>query len=605
MKKPSSKKPSVPSALRYTVEVADAAAHLFRVRLLVPDPDEAGQKLSLPVWIPGSYMIREFAKNIVSIAARQAGKRIALNKLDKHAWQTARLRAGQALEVEMTVYAWDLSVRCAHLDQTHGFFNGTQLFLQVAGREHARHLVELVHPAGEAFKDWRVATTLGTAQGLKGAARVGGFGLYAAADYDELVDHPVEMGMFRLLRFNAGGVPHQVAVTGRVRFDEKRLAADLQKICQAQIDMFGGKAPFSRFLFQVMAVGEGYGGLEHRSSTALLCSRNDLPVPGVSSIDERYRGFLGLCSHEYFHSWNVKRIKPAAFLPYRLDVENYTRLLWVFEGFTSYYDDLILVRSGVISQADYLGILARTISGVERTPGRLRQSVAESSFDAWTKYYRQDENSPNAIVSYYTKGALIAAGLDLSIRAATQGKRSLDDVMRHLWQHVYLAGLGVEEGAMPAIVKAATGVDVSRQIAAWAEGTVDVPFDKLLAAVGVGLERKRGNLLSGIGIRTKADGGALKLTHVIDGGSAQRAGLSAGDELVAIDGLRVTGSNLESLLLRYGVGDKLEVQFFRRDELMQTRLTFAAPRNDEYVLIRQPKVSAAVQRLRDDWLRAE
>ncbi len=354
-----------------------------------------------------------------------------------------------------------------------------------------------------------------------------------------------------------------------------------------------------------MAVGEGYGGLEHRSSTALLCSRNDLPVPSTTSIDERYRGFLGLCSHEYFHTWNVKRIKPARFLPYRLQEEGYTSLLWVFEGFTSYYDDLFLVRSGLISQADYLGMLAKTIAGVERNSGRTRQSVAESSFDAWIKYYRQDENSPNAIVSYYTKGSLVAAGLDLSIRAATQGKRSLDDVMSYLWNEYALAGRGVAEGEMPTIVKAATGVDVSREIAAWAEGTSDVPFEKLFKPFGIALERKRSNLLSGLGIKTRAEGNTLKLANVLDDGSARRAGLSAGDELVALDGLRVTAGNLETLLLRYDKGNILEVACFRRDELMTANMRFEPPRMDECSLMRVPRPTAAINKLRDDWLGRE
>jgi predicted metalloprotease with PDZ domain len=588
--------------LRYTVEIADAAAHLFRVTLSVPQPDANGITLSLPAWLPGSYMIREFAKNIVTLRATQGTRKVSLIKQDKHTWRSGKLSGDASLEVVAEIYAWDLSVRCAHLDQTHGFFNGTQMFLSVAGREHLPHEIELKKPVGEEFAAWRVATTLNAA---RGTAKQGGFGVYTAADYDELVDHPFEMGTFKLLKFSAAGVPHQVAVTGRTRFDDKRLCADLKKICEWQIEFFGGKAPFKNYLFLVMAVGEGYGGLEHRSSTALLCSRNDLPVPGAKSIDERYRGFLGLCSHEYFHSWNVKRIKPARFLPYDLRAEGYTSLLWVFEGFTSYYDDIALVRSGLISQADYLGMLAKTIAGVERNSGRNKQSVAESSFDAWIKYYRQDENSPNAIVSYYTKGSLVAAGLDLTIRAATQGKRSLDDVMLHLWTEYAQAGRGVAEGEMPAIVEAATGVNVSREIASWVEGTSDVPFEKLLKPYGIAVERKRGNLLSGLGIKTRAEGTALKLANVLDGGSAQRAGLSAGDELVAIDGLRVTGSNLESLLLRYDKGNILEVSYFRRDELMATPMRFEPPCMDECALVRAPGATTAVTKLRNDWLGRE
>ena len=366
--------------LHYTLELANPAAHIFRVTLSIAAPKPAGEVLSLPVWIPGSYMIREFAKNIVSLKATQAGKRVALTQLDKHRWQLAPTRSALPVQVVAEIYGWDLSVRCAHLDTTHAFFNGTQVFLMVEGREHEKHAVTLVKPEGEGYADWRVATSLPVARGLPGAARHGGFGVYRAASYDELIDHPVEMGTFTALRFKAGGADHHVSITGRTRFDSGRLVRDLSRICQWHIDLFGGTPPFKHYLFQVLAVGEGYGGLEHRDSTTLLCSRNDLPAPNATVMDERYRTFLGLASHEYFHAWNVKRIQPAAFRPYRLNEENYTKLLWVFEGFTSYYDDLSLVRSGLISHVDYLSLLAKTLTNVERYAGRGKQSVAESCF---------------------------------------------------------------------------------------------------------------------------------------------------------------------------------------------------------------------------------
>jgi predicted metalloprotease with PDZ domain len=395
-----------------------------------------------------------------------------------------------------------------------------------------------------------------------------------------------------------------MVITGRAVFDAKRLAADLQRACEAVIALFGEKPPFARYLFMTMAVGEGYGGLEHRDSTALICSRGDLPAPGEAVQSEAYRGFLGLCSHEYFHAWNVKRIKPAAFVPYRLDEENYTRLLWVFEGFTSYYDDLALRRASLISSAEYLALLAKTITAVERNAGRLKQSVMESSFDAWTKYYRQDENSPNAIVSYYQKGALVALGLDLTIRAKTDGKHSLDDVMRHLWAHYGEGSSGVPEGAMPAIIKAATGVDVRREIARWAEGCEDVPLAKLLKPFGLTLTRKAAARITGLGIRTKAEGGALKLANVLDAGTAQAAGLSAGDELVAINGLRVTASNLEALLARCPLGEALDVQVFRRDELLRFAVKLEAPKLEECVLALAEKPAEDVLALREAWLGA-
>ncbi|HSY28304.1 MAG TPA: peptidase M61, partial [Burkholderiaceae bacterium] len=340
-------------------------------------------------------------------------------------------------------------------------------------------------PEGEIYQDWRVATALPE---LK--ARRYGFGTYVAANYDELIDHPVEMGAFELGSFKAHGVQHDVVFTGRVpNLDMARLTSDLKKICEAQITFFEPKskrAPMKRYVFMTMAVGDGYGGLEHRASTALICARADLPVKGQKAMSDGYRTFLGLCSHEYFHTWNVKRIKPANFAPYDLRSETYTPLLWVFEGFTSYYDDLMLVRSGVIDQAAYFKLIGKTVNAVMRGSGRHKQSIAESSFDAWTKYYRQDENAPNAIVSYYTKGSLVALALDLTIRAETKGKKSLDDVMRALWngygRDFYSAdgGKGVSESELEALIDSITGLKLKRTLDRWVRGTVDLPLATLL-----------------------------------------------------------------------------------------------------------------------------
>ena len=591
--------------VRYAIVPIDPAAHLFGVTLTVEKPDPQGQVLVLPAWIPGSYMIREFARNIVQIRAEARGEPVALQKLDKHSWQAAPCKG--PLVVYYEVYAWDLSVRAAHLDQTHGFFNGTSTFLRVVGQESTPHVVDIQRPEGELYTSWRVATALRELR-----AKRYGFGTYIADGYDELIDHPVEMGNFALATFKAHGVPHDIVVTGRVpNLDVARLAADLQKICEAQIALFepqSRQAPMQRYVFLTMAVGDGYGGLEHRASTALLCSRNDLPVKGQKEMSEGYRTFLGLCSHEYFHTWNVKRIKPAAFAPYDLQQEGYTSLLWLFEGFTSYYDDLMLVRSGVIDQAAYLKLVAKTINGVLRGSGRLKQSVADSSFDAWTKYYRQDENSPNAIVSYYAKGSLVALGLDLTIRAETNGRKSLDDVMRALWRRygrdfysAIGAGQGVQEREIQAIFEQVSGVKLKRFFDRYIYGTEDVPLVKLLAPFGIVLTDERKNANPSLNIRTAKNGNECKLANVYEGGAAHRSGLSAGDVLVAVNGLRVTASNLDELLGRYRVGESVLVHSFRRDELMQFAVTLAPDDAPKVALAAEDK-PAALFRARQRWL---
>jgi predicted metalloprotease with PDZ domain len=580
MKKTNQKKPA---AVQYTIVPKDLAGHLFDVTVTVAAPDPEGQVFALPAWIPGSYMIREFARNIVRIRAEAGGQPVELAKLDKHTWRAAPIDGPLTLHYE--VYAWDLSVRAAHLDQTHGFFNGTSVFLRVQGQEATPHQVDIQPPSDPGAWSWRVATSLREL----GAKRYG-FGTYLAADYDELIDHPVEMGDFALGGFRAHGIWHDIVVTGRVpNLDMERLERDLKAICECQISFFEPKtkkAPMDRYVFLTMAVGEGYGGLEHRASTALICSRNDLPTTAAPKTAERsdaYVTFLGLCSHEYFHTWNVKRIKPAVFAPYDLQVEGYTPLLWLFEGFTSYYDDLMLVRSGIISEATYFKLLGKTAGSVLRGSGRTKQSVAESSFDAWTKYYRQDENAPNAIISYYTKGSLIGLAFDLTIRAKTGGAKSLDDVMRALWERYgrdFYAGAsgsgrGVTEKEVEALFDEVSGVRLKSIFDRYVRGTEDIPLAKLYAPFGIKVVDERKNAKPSLNIGAGRDALGAKLTQVHEGGAAHQAGLSAGDVVIAVDGLRVNGAppNLDQLLARYRVGDAVTVHAFRRDELMQFELT--------------------------------
>jgi predicted metalloprotease with PDZ domain len=598
------KKPRAPQpAVQYTIVPIDLAGHLFNVTVTVASPAPEGQQFALPAWIPGSYMIREFARNIVRIRAESGGAAVALTKLDKHTWRAAP--ASGPLTLHYEVYAWDLSVRAAHLDQTHGFFNGTSVFLRVLGQEATPHQVDIQRPGDAAARTWRVATSLPE----QGAKRYG-FGTYIATDYDELIDHPVEMGDFALATFTAHGIDHDIVISGRVpNLDMARLQADLKKICETQIAFFEPleqRAPMQRYVFLTLAVGDGYGGLEHRASTALICARADLPSTATAPSPEPGEGylkFLGLCSHEYFHTWNVKRIKPAAFAPYDLQVENYTPLLWLFEGFTSYYDDLMLVRAGIIGEATYLKLLGKTIGGVLRGSGRTKQSIADSSFDAWSKYYRQDENAPNAIISYYSKGSLVALAFDLTIRAKTGGAKTLDDVMLALWQRFgrdfYEGGArGVTEKEVEALFDDVSGLKLKPLFDRYIRGVDDVPVAKLYAPFGVKLADERKTAKPSFDAGIGREGADTKLTQVHEHGAAHRAGLSAGDILVALDGLRVAGtpSNLDALMSRYRVGDTVHVHAFRRDELMTFDVTLQGDRVAGITLSVDPKSKAALRR---------
>jgi predicted metalloprotease with PDZ domain len=598
--------------IRYSIVPRSPESHLFEVSCTVDDPHPNGQGFALPAWAPGSYLIRDFARNVVDAQARSGRRPVPVAKIDKHTWVAAPARG--PLTLMLQVYAWDLSVRAAHLDASHGFFNGPSVFVRVVGKEARACEVDIRPPRGARYRGWRVATAM-----RRKRAPLHGFGLYRAASYDELIDHPVEMGPFTLARFAARGIPHDIAISGRHDADVERLCADLRWMCESHIALFGGPAPMRRYVFLVTAASEGYGGLEHRDSTALLCSREDLPRAGMREPSEAYRTFLGLCSHEYFHTWNVKRIKPAAFTPYDLGRENYTGLLWAFEGITSYYDDLMLVRAGLISQSDYLEILGRNITSLLRTAGRMKQTVEQASFDAWIKYYRPDENSPNAQVSYYLKGSLVALCLDLTIRSRTRGRKSLDDVLRALWDQYGTTGLGVPENGIEHLAERVTGIRLRTFFDRALRSTDELPLKRLLRSVGLDMRLRPAESAAdkggrpaitsarelasrvALGVRVADDAAGARLSHVLDGGAAQAAGLSAGDVLVAIDGFKVSAANLDRRLARYRPGGMATLHAFRSDQLLEFGIEMRAARPDTCTLELIASDRAAANRRRA-WL---
>ncbi len=628
--------------LHYHVNLFDAARHLLLVTLTIDAPTNkslpALMEFALPAWIPGSYLVRDFARHITQISAQDETNRKAsalkLEKIDKHSWQIQLSEKTSKISINMLVYAWDLSVRGAHFDSTHCFFNGSSVFLRVVGFEGMQHSVSLGATEREHL-GWKVATAMPSKVAKRSRVTQAKLpltvsqtseGLLQAANYDELIDHPFEIGTFAYASFKSQGVIHHVAVTGHASFDSDRLCQDLKTICDAQIAFFepsSKKTPFDQYWFMITAIGEGYGGLEHRASTALICTRYDLPFTAMPSliepnVQEGYKTLLGLASHEYFHNWNVKRIKPAAFAPYNLNTENYTRLLWIFEGFTSYYDDLFLVRTGLISQETYLKTLASTMSGVQKTPGRLRQSVAESSFDAWTKYYKQDENSVNAIVSYYTKGSLVALALDLYIRAQTNTTnttttssrtpskaklKSLDDVMRELWA-AFKNGEFLGEERFVEIVEKATGVDVFVEVQRWAYGTEDIPLAPLLNDFGLSLDwTYAGKDAVWLGGKLSAPTAAgITVQNALGHGPLAKAGLSAGDVIVAINGIKADDRCLSGLLQRTVPGTNILLQAFRRDELLSFNLRTEAPPKHDALIKANPKLSAGHKKQLQRWL---
>ena len=467
------------------------------------------------------------------------------------------------------VCAYDSSVRTAWLDASRGFFNGTSVCLRVHGQEDAPHALEVASTAATAH--WSVATGL-TPQSIDKR----GFGVYAASHYDELVDCPVEMGTFWSGQFTACGVAHRFVVAGAApSFDGKRLLADTQKICETAIRFWHGKGkpPIKNYLFMLNAVHDGYGGLEHRNSTALICGRRDLPRTGEARASDGYTTLLGLISHEYFHTWNVKRLRPAEFFRYDYSQENYTQLLWFFEGFTSYYDDLLLRRAGLIDDATYLKLLAKATNQVLQTPGRSVQTVAQASFDAWVKYYRQDENTPNATVSYYTKGSLVALCLDLTLRR--EGKTTLDDVMRALWKRC--AGGPMTEADLRAELASLAGRSFDNELDQWVHSTAELPLAELLAAHGVALKPEQPQLAQRLGLRV-TENHSVQLKTVLRGGPAEKAGMAAGDEWL---GLQVQGqgwriARLEDVAFYAGAATQVTAVVARDGRLLQLPMALPA-----------------------------
>jgi len=569
----------------------------------------------MPAWIPGSYLIRDFARNVYSIGAVAASGPVALTKVDKQTWALGA--ASGVIEVHYEVYAQDLSVRAAWLDRTRAYFNGTSLLLRIDGAEELPCEIEMVPPEGGYAESWRVATSLKPLQ-----SDVRGFGRYRASTYWEAIDHPVEWADHATARFTVDGVEHRIAVSGvATGADLPRLAADLEATCTGHVRLFG-ELPAPGYLFLLHVTGDGYGGLEHCMSTSLLAARADLPTPGEHAASDGYRRLLGLCSHEYFHLWHVKRIRPACFAGADLSAEVPTTLLWVFEGITSYYDDLMLVRTARITARSYLELLARNVSRLLRTPGRRRQSIADASFDAWIRLYKPDENSPNASVSYYLKGGLVAWGLDATLRLATGDRVTLDDLMRALWRRFGLTGVGLREGDVERLATELAGCDLQAFFDRYVYGTDELPLDAWCAAFGLGMrlrpanvEKDEGGALSAapddapgakrwLGARTKDCAEGVLLVQVFDDGPAQRAGFSAGDVVIAVAGLRASADLLFSLANRCPAGESLRVHAFRGDVLHVLDLEPAPAPEDtcELWLLADDQSTAEQRTRRAGWL---
>ena len=550
-------------------------AHLFKVTMMITGAKDR-LRLSLPVWTPGSYMIREFAQHLLSLEAYEGEKKLAVKKVDKNSFVIDNIAS--SVTIVYQVYGFDSSIRAAFIDDNQAFFNGCALCLRPHGCLDSPFLVRLLGATVPKGARWQVATSMPSVD-----VDDFGFGSYQAGNYDELVDYPFQISDMLRLNFNAGGVPHEMVLVGDVRnFQQDRFAHDLTKLCEHHIKFFGGIAPFSSYSFLARMEEGGYGGLEHRNSSMLLSSPYGLPkIDGEP--DHHYRSFLGLCSHEYFHAWNIKRLKPKNFIPFDYDRECYTTMLWIFEGITSYYDDLALRRAGLISRESYLDMMAKNYSKLLRNRGRLRQSLAEASFDAWIKFYRPNENSNNVTTSYYLKGSFIALYLDLLMRYQSDGKKSLDDVVRAAYQHYGEEGMGEDDFFL--LLEKVGGLDADEVKQRFIYGTEDVDLLSMLARFGVHLNIQgdehtaddKTKMQAYLGFKYRVDdNGRAVITQIDYDSPALDGGLSPLDEIIAINNIRFDHSNAAEVLANIREKEEIDLLYTRKKLVKSCRVSAAA-----------------------------
>ena len=573
---------AVVPTLRYTLAMPAPQTHYFEVKMELGGFPADYTDVKMPVWAPGSYLVREFSKNVEGLQARTVGgQALAVEKISKNTWRVRHPKQA-SFSVSYRVYAFELTVRTSFIDADHGYLNGSSVFMYPADNKMLGSTVAVQPAAGWA----QVSTALRPAAGKF---------IYKAASYDELADSPIEIGNQKLLNFTANGTPHQVAMCGTYSVDEPKLLADLKRVCE-EAHRVVGKNPLDHYLFIVHNLERGGGGLEHLYSTTLEVGRT------TYGTEAGYKSFLGLAAHEYFHLWNVKRIRPVALGPFNYDQENYTHLLWVSEGMTEYYSKVISQRAGFISRDEYLGKLANEITAVENTPGNRVQSAAESSFDAWIRYYRPNENSSNSQISYYDKGDLIGTVLDLSIAEATKGEKHLDDVFRLLYDKYYL---GLKRGFTDQEFQDAVAQVAGRRYDDFFRdsvyGTKTLDYATILGYAGLGLTTAPLTTEGTSGASFSNRTGKLLITGVVREGAAWSAGLNVNDEVLQIDGATPGEENVKTLL-GGPVGKSVKLQV-RRDGLSRDIILPMVPSIDlKYQIQPLPNSTAAQQKVLNKWL---
>jgi predicted metalloprotease with PDZ domain len=569
------------SPVKYTLRIPEPQTHYLHVTMEVvnPRPGLDFLELYLPVWTPGSYMVREYSRHIEGVEAFDEAKRsLPMSKTRKNIWQ---VKASGIIRIEYRVYCDELTVRTNHIDQSHGYLNGAATFLYVPELRDKSHHVTVVPPA----PGWNVYTALTATEDPYS---------FVAEDYDTLVDSPIELGAHKTFDFVVDNKPHEVVIWGRGNYKQEDFQRDIPKVVRYVADFFGG-LPYKRYLFMVHFAAKSYGGLEHKNSTSLL-------YPGDSfSSKDGYLKFINLVAHEFFHTWNVKRLRPHHLDKFDYDRENYTTSLWFIEGGTSYYDELIPLRAGIYNAAHFLKQAAQYITRLQNTPGRLHQSLLEGSYDAWIKQYRPDQNTLNNQVSYYLKGQVLMMLLDLEIRGQTDGKSSLDDVFQKLWLGSKEGQLAYREEELPATIGKLVGLERLVTLERYLDSTEDFDYETYLNIVGITLTNER-NSVPYLGARTEDQPETVVVKSIERDSPAWFGGLNSGDVLLAIDHWRIHPGKLSDRLKDFKAGQTATFTIFRRDDLLTIPITLGAPPLSNFALVPIEKPSASQAKQYEQWL---
>jgi predicted metalloprotease with PDZ domain len=546
----------------YQIAMPQPESHLFEVTLQITGWNSDFLELKMPVWTPGSYLIREYSRHLQNLVATNNNQNLIINKVSKNHWKI-QTKEIDKITITYQIFANELSVRTNHLDSTHGYFNPAALCCYIVNQEDYPYHIQIINPQS----DWQIATPLTSTNGT-----------FVAKDFDTLVDSPFEIGIHRIYNFKVLEKEHELAIWGTGNIAPKKLIEDLEKVIEVEANIFGG-LPYDRYLFILHLAASGGGGLEHK-----YCCTLNYPRFGFSDRD-KYNRFIQLVAHEFFHLWNVKRIRPIALEKFDYEQENYTPSLWFSEGTTSYYDLIIPHRAGIYDTNTLLENLSKEITKYLGTPGRLIQPVSESSLDAWIKLYRQDANSPNTQISYYLKGELVSLLLDLLIRSKWDNERSLDDVMVQMWEQFGKSETGFTPTQLQEVIEKVAGTNLNEFFAKYIDGTEELPFNEYLAPFGLHLIANEDSSLPYLGITVKTENNREIIKYVAANSPAQQVGIDPGDELLAINNFKLTAEQIPVRLKDFYPGDKIKVSVFHQDELRSHLVTLAPPYSTRYQVI--------------------